>query len=1274
MPAEIHGLNRDISFERAQDQPVETPLRERWQSLVANLDAISKSDPEHLDKFLVHISAQSIEDGLNLLERFGCSKSRIAKVLADPLVYIPNRELIETVAYKAGLPDSRAGKFFKHQVEISKQAFQQQQWAKFERPAPTDVELSDPRFTKIRSQIDAYYNKIRAENQAMESISISRKELFTSKSETELTAEKYLYDLFLESNQTHERIRYSEIESIRRKALQDTLLAEIKTNLKEKGYQDGDFHLGVGSDGQLCLKILKTQFGECLTESEKKGNLQELFDLKKFEYLEPDCSGLDLSRSWNIKLTSGDFAWFAIKKDSDDFEVRRRDGRRFRVTGESPDVTRTNLFYDKKLDKLLCLAYIRENNRVFVDDGTDFDVGHKGGLMQVGGKVAIIRNNIGGRGGSFVNFLDGNSFSLQDEVEEILEAHGGYYVRTTRDDDEQVCFANPETGVVQSFGGSSDNVGFITGLRKIYKGVVWESFFQSELGVHMVYCPTPGRVLKFALPFNDEFSSVSEFFPTPHGIGYMTLEGEVVFDALELSQGKETRVLPGYNIHLHAGEENFFVPDPEKKGAALNLVNSSGETIRQMEGLTFAGERDELQNAQDRSCVVLPDGSLSAFFGEPIMKRYIFGDQMALITRRDSHDFLVNSSGQPLVPEEIGSIDNFFYEDGYIYLVYQESNQLKVYRRDVRELALKDELRKIEISNQLARITKKKLATYFSGSKKSDMEEMRVAEQNAPALRNLSHTLRTHPDLVQDVLPAKPIVYPAWEFEERMVSLFKDSRPHSYLDSRVNYGGLANGEGQEWAPYQGLDYSALHDGDPKDPNPRVIAQITPPPKAFLATFMGGKYTDAMGWQKINFAAPASLGEKKFKVRLLNSGAGALRLPVILGGSYSNVEASRNQTSKIRKDITGMVDVQMQSRDREFSYSMTEGGSQKITDISSTQYEQFVLDFSKKFGDDLTAEIIGLPESLWTNVAPRLKDLSVLEKVKTIKEYVQEIGYYDFDNREVQKLKLGKSFGERLQVMKERCGELSKRPNIGNSIRRAGKQYAGVCADFTGLTTGLLRRAGMLAGTMQGYSCKERSEITTADAHSMAFVVYPDKNTYTLLPVDSTPSGLTDAQNLYLNSLRLEEPVLDKKKQREQQVMYWYEKTKGSGATADLVLELRVFLNLWRYAGLSQENPEIVQAMQKSEILKWHSNEQYVEQYNNPDKSLAILLADFVSRLEPDSENVGLGLQKIYDHVQWATTQKILSKDLLITLKHVSRGTLTSSKKSFLGKFLARLGF
>src|SRR3990167_3201829 len=151
-----------------------------------------------------------------------------------------------------------------------------------------------------------------------------------------------------------------------------------------------------------------------------------------------------------------------------------------------------------------------------------------------------------------------------------------------------------------------------------------------------------------------------------------------------------------------------------------------------------------------------------------------------------------------------------------------------------------------------------------------------------------------------------------------------------------------------------------------------------------------------------------------------------------------------------------------------------------------------------------------------------------EKVAAIEKFVRDISYYDFDNVEMQGKKGGKDFDERLDMMRYRLDEIRrKKPEIADQLR--DKQFAGVCADFAGFTAALLRHAGFMAGVMDGFRPKKKS-ITTADAHAMAYVVWPNPEGkgYKVVGVDGTPSGITEEEQELL--LGIQQPSLLEKKQ------------------------------------------------------------------------------------------------------------------------------------------------
>ena len=137
----------------------------------------------------------------------------------------------------------------------------------------------------------------------------------------------------------------------------------------------------------------------------------------------------------------------------------------------------------------------------------------------------------------------------------------------------------------------------------------------------------------------------------------------------------------------------------------------------------------------------------------------------------------------------------------------------------------------------------------------------------------------------------------------------------------------------------------------------------------------------------------------------------------------------------------------------------------FSEVSEDEYVGYFKEFIEKYGKGTGEKIMALPAELKYFV-DTIKHLPPHERAMAIEEFVREIGYYDFENKETKEEKDGKPPAERLAIMAARMDNLKKGFLKGRTLGK--KMYAGVCADFAVLTAALMRESGLIAGVAQGY--------------------------------------------------------------------------------------------------------------------------------------------------------------------------------------------------------------
>jgi hypothetical protein len=312
-------------------------------------------------------------------------------------------------------------------------------------------------------------------------------------------------------------------------------------------------------------------------------------------------------------------------------------------------------------------------------------------------------------------------------------------------------------------------------------------------------------------------------------------------------------------------------------------------------------------------------------------------------------------------------------------------------------------------------------------------------------------------------------------------------------------------------PLESRASAALEGGDLRDGREVLLLDSAPMP--LMVTGLYGKYdAKAREWEKINFPVESELTytRSEHKVILNNvPGGGVITLAKPLGAQIvpNSVVGKRSDGSQI--ELEAQIDASGQATVRvpedlttlEYYFSM----AHKVPpaeDVSAVDFERFRHRFTHAHGEEMTRSIDGLPQD-FALFAHEIEHLSPLEKLNAVKRFIKKIGYYDKLNHEVLAAKSGASPADRAYIMKTRMRELKK----GDSAlaKASLKLYAGVCADFAGLTAALLRKAGFIAGVATGYAVEDKT-VRMKDSHAVAYVLWPGENGPHVILVDATPNG------------------------------------------------------------------------------------------------------------------------------------------------------------------------
>ncbi len=345
------------------------------------------------------------------------------------------------------------------------------------------------------------------------------------------------------------------------------------------------------------------------------------------------------------------------------------------------------------------------------------------------------------------------------------------------------------------------------------------------------------------------------------------------------------------------------------------------------------------------------------------------------------------------------------------------------------------------------------------------------------------------------------------------------------------------------------------DGDPLQENAEEIMSCREPIDGLVVSQVLSAYQkDRAEWRTVQFSVAPELAESIHEYTFtvpVPPGAKEINLPCLAGAEIiverikTIDKAGVEKTAKVTANALGQVKVEVKSGDTQIVFSARRSElSTKLDDVTPDEYEKFKKIFGKMNSPELQEKIAKLPAEFLVFLKS-LETLPPREKVAAIQNFVKRIGFYDFANKEVQGLRWGKNIEDKLVLMKARWEELSARGGsaLGGKAKStaaagmAGKQYAGVCADFAEITAALLREAGFLSGILSGAKLHQ-GKTTTKDCHSVAFVLWPDEKTgkAKIIPIDATPGAVAEGKEAkLLDSMALpsiEEAEVDRRAEEE----------------------------------------------------------------------------------------------------------------------------------------------
>lgn len=467
-----------------------------------------------------------------------------------------------------------------------------------------------------------------------------------------------------------------------------------------------------------------------------------------------------------------------------------------------------------------------------------------------------------------------------------------------------------------------------------------------------------------------------------------------------------------------------------------------------------------------------------------------------------------------------------------------------------------EEKRKLQLVNTLELETLENIDAYFrkyypGEVQKTFREKLKETYEHSKAFaKSLNAFIKESPKSFIDSLKSKQDDMSDYYVEQLVYSLFPSIRQSK---ERNRGGWFGGGTGQQKSP-ETIRRSALEsagstneflDGDPKAGGGVEIMRFREPVSEMVMTGVYGKYHKKENyWEKSVFpVSNEHFGPtKEITAELMVKGCQSVILPKCVSGTIipERVKAITDSGEEVsitpNMNVLGEGRVNVPKNTEKIVYSQTIQELPIVPeDISKTEYQKFRTDFERRFGIDSAERIAILPDEL-VSFARSIENLAPKEKVVAVERKIRELGYYDFDNKEVQEEKRDKNLNEVFSVMRARMKKIKReKPELAQEL--AGKQYAGVCADFAKLTTALLRQSGFVSGMVEGFRPEgDETVITTGHAHAASYALWPaESGKSKIILLDGTPDGITDEekkiiQQIQQPSLEERENMFDAKKE------------------------------------------------------------------------------------------------------------------------------------------------
>ncbi len=343
---------------------------------------------------------------------------------------------------------------------------------------------------------------------------------------------------------------------------------------------------------------------------------------------------------------------------------------------------------------------------------------------------------------------------------------------------------------------------------------------------------------------------------------------------------------------------------------------------------------------------------------------------------------------------------------------------------------------------------------------------------------------------------------------------------------------------QDSEVFQLSDDSLNYDGDPREEG-MTLATFSEPYDGVLIQGLYGTYDhDKRGWKGREYGSEPVEDQNNFetkdtvlgitvwssttekKIQLPQSMDGQIVIERVMG----YVSSKRYIPLKTEKNERGEIEVTIPPCPpgafiSQVYYAFREPVAPRLPQQPTEEgYQQWL----EKQGVNKN-EFLELRKEAWRTLPPEcqallkaIKQLSPLERVLRIQEYIHQIGFYDMDNGELAYVKNTQTREERFETMRVRIDELRQRhPSIPGT-----KHYAGVCVDFEELSSAMLIASGIKAGKATGISVHGETDATSKNLHAFSYVPFPDTSGKRMvLEVDATPAVTHTGNEAVLVSIR-----------------------------------------------------------------------------------------------------------------------------------------------------------